>query len=119
MKYALVRITVFAGLFSLVAGCSKEETAGLISGQVICRGGCWPKAYYVEIKNEQLKGKAQTVTDDNGVNRGQFNNVVIINNLKISDQQENKNIFFKNYKDTEVSCQSSYPRAVREIEITY
>ncbi|QNF33167.1 hypothetical protein HUW51_10675 [Adhaeribacter swui] len=119
MNRALIKATLVLGLVSLLTNCTKNDSAELISGQVICRGGCWPNAYYVNVKGEKLKGKTHTVIDYNGVNRGQYNNVLIINNLKISDQQEGKNIFFKNYLDTEVSCQSSYPRAIREIEITY
>ena len=119
MKKATIQITLMFGIVSLLTTCKENEPTELISGQVICRGGCWPTAYYVNINGAKLKGKTQTVTDDNGRSRGPYTNVLIINNLKISDQQEGKDIFFKNYKDTEVSCQSSYPRAVREIDIAY
>ncbi|RDC64986.1 hypothetical protein [Adhaeribacter pallidiroseus] len=119
MSRALTKITLVIGLVSLLTNCTEKESPALFSGQVICRGGCWPNAYYVAINSEEPKGTTQAVFDADGVNRGQFNNVLLINNLKTSDQQEGKTITFKNYKDTEVSCQSSYPRAIREIEITY
>ncbi|QMU31333.1 hypothetical protein [Adhaeribacter radiodurans] len=99
--------------------CTPDETVELISGRVICRGGCGIQAYYVEITSNHVIGKSQPVFDSSGVNRGQFSNVLIVNNLKTADRQENKSISFKSFQDVEFSCQSSYPRIVREIEIKY
>ncbi|PSR55645.1 hypothetical protein AHMF7605_20110 [Adhaeribacter arboris] len=115
------KVTLWFGVTCLLFACTTNEPkpTELITGQVICRGGCGRRAYYVEITSNHLIGKTQQVFDSNGVNRGQFKNVLVINNLKATDQQENKSILFASFKDTEFSCQSSYPRVVREIEIKY
>lgn len=106
-------------LTGLVLGCASEEPFGPIKGRVICRGGCLNTAYLVEIDPEFRMGQPQTVMDTRGITRGSFQNIVIINNLKADDQHENVRIRFRNFSDVKFSCQSSYPRAMREIEIAY
>lgn len=116
MKYALI-VTAIIVIFSY--GCRKPGSNGRYQAVVICKGGCLPNAFYATITSNNLSGRTAQVYDASGNVRGNFTNVVIINNLNSSDMTEGKQVGFSSYTEPLASCQSSFPRIHLEIEIVY